>query len=62
MHLLFGNLHMENGEYECTIQSFENAHVKLANRTRLPLLIVSLVYPPLLRSMSKFLIDLGVEV
>ena len=47
MCLLRGNMHMESGDYERAIQSFENARIKLGNRTRQPPLIVSLVYPVL---------------
>ena len=43
MHLLLGNKHVENSNYDGAIQSFKNARIKLGYRTRQPLLIVSLV-------------------
>ena len=40
---------MEKGNYERALQSFEDARVKLSNRTHPPPLIISLVYPLLPR-------------
>ena len=45
MHTFFGNKHMESSNYECAIQSFKDALIKLRNRTRQPPLLVSLVHP-----------------
>ena len=53
MHLLFGNLHMESSGYDSAIQSFQDAQIKLANRTRQPPLLVSLVYHQFSRHVSK---------
>ena len=45
MHLLLGNKRMESNDYEHAIQLFEDAQIKLGDRSRKPPLIVSLVYP-----------------
>ena len=45
MHLLLGNKHMEGGNYEHAIQSFESAQIKLGDRVHQPALIVLLVDP-----------------
>ena len=44
MFLLLGNKHIESGDYNPAIQSFEAAQIKLGDRSRKPPLIVLLVY------------------
>lgn len=56
MHLLLGNLHMENGDYKGAIRSFEDARVKLGIRTHPPPSIVSLVHPLLPRRGLKLIL------
>ena len=45
MHLLLGSKHMESDNHDRAVQSFEEARIKLGNRTHQPPLVVSLVYP-----------------
>ena len=44
MHLLRGNTHMESGDYNRAIHSFEDARVRLGGRKERPPLIIALVY------------------
>ena len=44
MYLLLGDSHVDGGDYERAIQSFEHARDKLGDHKKGPLLIVSLVY------------------
>ena len=65
MHLHLGNLHIDNGDYESAIKSFEHARVKFRDHMDRPPLIVSLVYPLLpcsVLTLIPFLIDYGVEL
>ena len=55
MHFRLGNLHMNGGDYECAIQSFQCAQLKLGDRTDEPPLIVSLVCSLLPRNIPKFI-------
>ena len=55
MHLHLGDLHMDGGDYERAIQSFEHARLKLGDRTDQPALIISLVYSLLPRNILKFI-------
>lgn len=43
MYLLLGNSHMETGDYESAIQSFEHARTHMRHRTSRTLFVVSLV-------------------
>ena len=53
MHLLYGNMHMERGDYNRAIQSFEDARLKLGSRKKQLPLIVALVYALLPRNVLK---------
>ena len=44
MHLLLGNSHVEGGDYERAILSFEHARDKLGDRKEEPPLVILLVY------------------
>ena len=46
MHLLLGNLYMENNDYEGAIQSFERARVQIRQHGDGPLCVISLVSSP----------------
>ena len=56
---------MESSNYECAIQSFEDARIKLGNHTRQPPLIVSLVCHQFSHNVSKLtriLTDIWMEI
>ena len=65
MLLLRGNMYMKSGDYNCAIQSFEDARLQLGSRNERPPSIISLVYALLHRNILRltlFFTDFGVEI
>ena len=56
MYLLRGKMYMESSEYNCAIQAFKDARVKLGSHEGQPPLIISLVYSLLPRNMLKLIL------
>ena len=56
MLLLYGSMHIENGNYISAIQSFEDAQVTLGSRKTRPPLIISLVYAILPHNILKLIL------